>query len=137
LHENHVSKASVIEGLGGFQLAVQFDDTGSLLLEQYSLAGRGRHAAVYCQYELDPKVRDKVRDKGKSRQTAEAPIGFDAPLGPAADPKLFSRWIAAPLLSGRISTGLFAFTPDTTREEADRIARGLNNVAEQVRKGKR
>jgi hypothetical protein len=41
------------------------------------------------------------------------------------------------LLSGRISNGLFAFTPDTTREEADRIARGLNNVAEQVRKGKR
>ncbi len=45
------------------------------------------------------------------------------------------RWIAAPTLRDRITNGLFVFTPDTTREEAERIADGVNVVAEKVRKG--
>ena len=45
------------------------------------------------------------------------------------------RWIGAPVLRDRISNGLFVFTPDTTREEAEKIARGVNVVAEKVRKG--
>ncbi len=36
-----------------------------------------------------------------------------------------SRWIAAPILSHRISDGALIFTPDTTREEAELIAQGL------------
>jgi preprotein translocase subunit SecD len=42
-----------------------------------------------------------------------------------------SRWLAAPLVSRNITDGLFAFTPDATREEAERIVSGLNRVAEQ------
>lgn len=45
-----------------------------------------------------------------------------------------ARWLACPLLTHRITNGVFAFTPDATREEAERIAKGLNNVAEQIRK---
>jgi hypothetical protein len=44
------------------------------------------------------------------------------------------RWIAAPVMRDRITNGLFVFTPDTTREEAEKIARGVNVVAEKVRK---
>ena len=40
-----------------------------------------------------------------------------------------TRWLAAPLISRRISDGLLIFTPDATREEADEIVHGLNNVA--------
>ncbi len=40
-----------------------------------------------------------------------------------------ARWLAAPLITGKNSTGLITFTPDATREEADRIVLGLNNVA--------
>ncbi|MEI7732163.1 MAG: hypothetical protein WCO56_21490 [Verrucomicrobiota bacterium] len=40
-----------------------------------------------------------------------------------------SRWIAAPLLSHRISDGALIFTPDASRQEAERIVKGLNNVA--------
>lgn len=40
-----------------------------------------------------------------------------------------SRWLAAPRLSQRITDGTLVFTPDATREEAERIVRGLNNVA--------
>ena len=42
------------------------------------------------------------------------------------------RWLAAPLITGKNSTGLLTFTPDATREEAERIVRGLNNVAKKL-----
>ncbi len=47
------------------------------------------------------------------------------------------RWIAAPILRDRITNGLFVFTPDTSQEEAEKIARGINRVAELVRKGRK
>ncbi|MSU33949.1 MAG: hypothetical protein EXS36_02340 [Pedosphaera sp.] len=40
-----------------------------------------------------------------------------------------SRWLAAPQITRTIEDGIFIFTPDCSREEADRIVRGLNNVA--------
>lgn len=42
------------------------------------------------------------------------------------------RWIAAPLITQKNLNGVFVFTPDATREEAERIVRGLNNVAKAV-----
>jgi len=47
------------------------------------------------------------------------------------------RWLAAPKLSHRISDGVLVFTPDATREEADRIVRGINNIVKQIKKGNR
>jgi preprotein translocase subunit SecD len=44
-----------------------------------------------------------------------------------------SRWLAAPVIARRITDGVFTFTPDATREEAEEIALGLNNVAKKVR----
>jgi preprotein translocase subunit SecD len=44
------------------------------------------------------------------------------------------RWLAAPMITRRISDGSFLFTPDATREEAERIVRGLNNVATRLKK---
>jgi hypothetical protein len=43
-----------------------------------------------------------------------------------------SRWLAAPVIPRRISNGVLTFTPDASREEADLIAIGLNNVAKKV-----
>lgn len=40
-----------------------------------------------------------------------------------------SRWLGAPMFSRLINDGLIQFTPDATREEADEIALGLNNLA--------
>jgi hypothetical protein len=40
-----------------------------------------------------------------------------------------SRWLAAPIITRRITNGVFEFTPDASREETERIARGLNNLA--------
>jgi preprotein translocase subunit SecD len=43
-----------------------------------------------------------------------------------------ARWLAAPVMNRRITDGVFTFTPDTTREEAEQIALGLNNVAHKL-----
>jgi hypothetical protein len=43
--------------------------------------------------------------------------------------ELKMRWLAAPVLNRRITDGILAFTPDASREEAELIVRGLNNVA--------
>jgi hypothetical protein len=44
-------------------------------------------------------------------------------------PDVQDRWVAAPLISGRIVEGVLTFTPDASRDEADQIAIGLNNFA--------
>ena len=43
------------------------------------------------------------------------------------------RWLAAPVVKKRISNGLLVFTPDASREEADEIVLGLNNVSKNLR----
>jgi hypothetical protein len=43
-----------------------------------------------------------------------------------------ARWLAAPVITRRINDGVLTFTPDATREEAEEIALGLNNVAKKV-----
>lgn len=48
-----------------------------------------------------------------------------------------TRWLAAPVITKRISNGVFVFTPDASREEAERIVRGLNNVANEIKKRSR
>lgn len=45
-----------------------------------------------------------------------------------------SRWLAAPMIQKGITDGLFTFTPDATREEADEIVLGLHNVGREVQK---
>jgi hypothetical protein len=40
-----------------------------------------------------------------------------------------SRWLAAPQVNYPISNGVLTFTPDASREETERIVRGLNNTA--------
>jgi preprotein translocase subunit SecD len=45
------------------------------------------------------------------------------------------RWLAAPLITRRIASGLLAFTPDMSRAESDQLVLGLNNVAKKIQKG--
>jgi preprotein translocase subunit SecD len=44
-------------------------------------------------------------------------------------PDVQDRWVAAPLITQRIKDGMLTFTPDASRDEADQIAIGLNNMA--------
>lgn len=45
-----------------------------------------------------------------------------------------ARWLAAPQITSRIQDGVYTFTPDASREEIERIVRGLNNVGKEVEK---
>ena len=45
-----------------------------------------------------------------------------------------ARWLGAPILTKRIADGVFAFTPDATREETERMVRGLNELAKKSQK---
>jgi preprotein translocase subunit SecD len=86
--------------VGGFVLRIQFDQSGTVMLEQCTAANRGRKIAIFSQFG------EKIKDY---------------------------RWLAAPVINRKISDGVLAFTPDATREEAEEIALGLNNVAKKVR----
>lgn len=44
------------------------------------------------------------------------------------------RWLAAPLITKRITDGVFIFTPDASREECERIVSGLKNVIADLKK---
>lgn len=43
------------------------------------------------------------------------------------------HWIAAPLIAKSISDGVFTFTPDATREEAEKLVLGLNKAIKKLR----
>jgi len=106
LTEAYVKEAKVIDVIGGFALQVQFDQQGSWLLEQYTAALRGKHIGIFSQFCIPP---DEKLNEG--------------------------RWLAAPLIQTHITDGLLVFTPDASREEAEEIAMGLNNVAKKVGNG--
>ena len=50
LTEVHISKASVVDAMGSFQIMIQFDRRGTWLLEQYTTAHRGRRIAIFSQF---------------------------------------------------------------------------------------
>jgi len=103
LSEAYLAGAKLTETVGGFVLQLQFDRQGTWLLEQYSAQNVGRHFAVFSQF-------------------------------PGADGKLNTgRWLAAPRIRQRIANGMLTFTPDATREEAEQIVLGLNNVAKKLK----
>lgn len=102
LTEAGIVEAKVIDARGGFAIQIQFDESSTLVLEQYSAANPGKHFVIFGQWGEKP-----------------------------AD----GRWLAAPLITHRITDGSLAFTPDMTRPEADRLVLGLNNVAKKIRKG--
>ncbi|HEU5397544.1 MAG TPA: hypothetical protein VFV81_10265 [Verrucomicrobiae bacterium] len=99
LTEAAIKAARVIDTPGGFAIELQFDDTGSLMLEQYSASNVGKHFVIFGQW--GKKITE-------------------------------GRWLAAPLISHHIGNGVLAFTPDSSREEADQLVAGLNNVAKET-----
>jgi len=107
LTEAFVKEAKVVDAVGGFALSIQFDRRGSWLLEESTAAARGRHIVIFSQF-ANPN-EDKINQ---------------------------GRWLAAPKIQKSITDGLIIFTPDATREETERIALGLNNIAQKLATGK-
>jgi hypothetical protein len=102
LSEANVVAAKVADSPGGFAVEIQFDESSTLVLEQYSAANPGKHFAI---------------------------------LGLWGDKLSTKRWLAAPLVTHRITDGRLSLTMDMSREEADHLVLGLNNVAKANKKG--
>ncbi len=101
LNEAYIKKAEVVDAMGGgFQIRVEFERRGILLLEQYTSANRKKHLAIFSQWVDTANPKENIE-----------------------------RWLAAPLIRDRITDGILLFTPDMTRDEAEQLAVGLNNVA--------
>ena len=45
-----------------------------------------------------------------------------------------SRWLGAPLIRKPLTDGVLTFTPDASREEVEKIVKGLNNVVAEMKK---
>jgi hypothetical protein len=100
LTEAMVMEARVIDAVGGFALRIKFDQPGTWLLEQYTASNVGRRLVIFSQF-----------------------------VTPSNDKLNVGRWLAAQIISHRVGDGVLLFTPDVSKEEANSIVRGLNNVA--------
>ncbi len=105
LTQNDIQQANIVEDMGGFALRLEFDHHASWMLEQYTSGNPGKHLAIFTQFVTPP---DEKLNKG--------------------------RWLAAPRINKRISDGVLVFTPDASREEAQQIVSGLNNLAKKLKK---
>jgi preprotein translocase subunit SecD len=43
------------------------------------------------------------------------------------------RWLGAPYIGSSLTGGILIFTPNSTREEAEQVVQGLNNVAKKYK----
>jgi preprotein translocase subunit SecD len=50
LTEAQVSKAALVDNVGGFAIMIQFDQKGTWILEQYSTANLGRRVAIISYF---------------------------------------------------------------------------------------
>jgi len=55
-------------------------------------------------------------------------------FGQWSEKPVAGRWLAAPLITHRVTGGMLAFTPDCSREEADQLVAGLNNATKKIHK---
>ena len=63
LTELNVASAKVVDVLGGFDLQIQLNREGSMLLQEYSANNRGKHFAIFTQFG----------EKGKNARWLGAP----------------------------------------------------------------
>jgi len=67
LTEVQVAKAALVDNVGGFAIMVQFDQKGTWVLEQYSIANLGRRVAIIsyfgeARWLAAPVMEKPIRD---------------------------------------------------------------------------
>lgn len=99
LDERDVKAARLVEVPGGFAIAIECTLHGRLALEGGSVSRLGQRMAIASTWEIGDGAHTET------------------------------RWLAAPVFRQPLRDGVFSFTPDCTREEAEHIVRGLNRLA--------
>lgn len=101
--ESFVKEARVVDTVGGFAVKLTFERRGAWILEQYTASNQGKRIAVYAEFFDPPGSKTNI-----------------------------TRWLAAPITAKRITDGVFTFTPDATRDEADAFVLGLSKLAKKT-----
>jgi hypothetical protein len=131
LDEADLDKASIVEDADGtFYIQLQFNDHGTLLLDNYTTSNKGKHIIVFAQF---PKPGKHPKAKKKDGPDDSDLVENDNPTTPPGTARE-SAWLAAVLIKDRIPNGQFRFTPDATRQESNRIVRGLRNIIPRQKK---
>lgn len=100
MDERDVARATLLETAdGGFVIRVDATPHGRQAMEMATVAINGRHVVIFCQWNVDGQKQPEA------------------------------RWLGAPLVRTPLHNGSIVFSADCTREEAQRIVDGLNNVA--------
>jgi hypothetical protein len=121
---------------GGYSIELVFNDHGSLMLDMLTTANRGRHIVIFSQFPHPgyKPPQEKKKSKKDEFDNENKMEDLQATLPPSASElegpgqKRASGWLAAYLIRERDSSGIFRFSPDASREETQRIVRGLKNV---------
>jgi hypothetical protein len=137
LTEADLSKAIMVNDPGpngGCSIELVFNEHGSLMLDMLTTANKGRHLVVFSQFPHPgykppkPAKKPKKSDNDDNRmEDIQEPLPASQPEMETAGPRA-SGWLAAVQIRERIPSGIFRFSPDASREETQRIVRGLKNV---------
>jgi len=124
LNEADLSGASIVDNPDGtYYIRLDFNDHATLLLDMYTSSNKGKHIIVFAQFPVPGKKAKKPK-----KEPDDSDLVDKTNVEPAPGTHRESAWLAAVLIRNRISNGVFAFTPDASREEGLRIVRGLRNV---------
>jgi hypothetical protein len=120
---------------GGCSIELVFNEHGSLMLDMLTTANRGRHIVVFSQFPHPGAKSPKEKRKPKkadsdddSMEDIQAQIPVTPPESELPGQPRAAAWLAAVQIRERIPSGIFRFSPDASREETQRIVRGLKNV---------
>ncbi len=119
---------------GGYSIELQFNEHGALILDMLTTANKGRKIVVFAQFPKpgakapkEPKKAKKSADDQEEMEQYQEVLPVAQPEMETPDKPRASAWLAAVLIRERITSGIFRFSPDATREETARIVRGLKN----------
>jgi hypothetical protein len=124
LTEVDVTQAKLVEAPDGtYAVQVMFTDEGSLELDMTSSSSKQLNLVIYTLYPQPGGKESKSGDVFAAEKTSPGQTRV-------------SSWTAAPIVSN-LSSGTLEFTPVVTHAEAERIVRGLNNMAADLKTGRR
>jgi hypothetical protein len=109
-------------------------DHNPILTEADIVGARVLDAPAGAGFAVEVKLAD-MPTLLLEQYTASNPGKHFVVWGQWGDKGKETRWLAAPLITHRISNGVLAFTPDMSRDDAYRLVLGLNNLAKKTAKG--
>jgi hypothetical protein len=121
---------------GGSSIELVFNEHGALMLDMLTTANKGKHIVVFSQFPhpgyKPPKPPKKPKKSSDDDDNSIEPMQAALPQIPPeseipGQPRM-AGWLAAVKIRGRVSGGIFRFSPDATHAETARIVRGLKNL---------